>query len=101
LYIVSRVVSLFQLKSLFCQLHKSEMANSNNNRFVLFTRDEINQKRENATPINTKRANTKAGRAFRAFLLERGNGDCRVDFEEFDHIFLTSASASSGSALGR
>ena len=64
------------------------MDNNNNRRFVLHTQAEINDKRENYTPVNTKRANIKAGRAFRAFLMERGDGTGRVDFEDFDNHLM-------------
>ena len=52
-------------------------------RFVYHSREEIQQKINDSIPANTKRANEKAGRGFRAFLLDR-DGDSPVDFENFD-----------------
>jgi hypothetical protein len=42
--------------------------------------EEINEKRESSTPIHTKRANVKAGRAFRAFLMETRRWDRTCGF---------------------
>jgi hypothetical protein len=53
-------------------------------RFVQYTRAELDAKKAASTPKNTKRANDKAGRAFRAYLLELDDGKAQVDFENFD-----------------
>jgi hypothetical protein len=50
-------------------------------RFVQYTRAELDAKKAASTPKNTKRANDKAGRAFRAYLLELDDGKAQVDFE--------------------
>ena len=56
-------------------------------RFVYHTREEIQTKIKASIPANTKRANEKAGRSFRAFLLDR-DGVSPVDFENFDAATL-------------
>ena len=56
-------------------------------RFVYHTREEIQTKIKASIPANTKRANEKAGRSFRAFLLDR-DGVSPADFENFDKATL-------------
>ncbi len=58
-------------------------------RFVHHSKEQIQQKIDESIPVNTKRANIKAGRTFRAFLLDR-DGHSPADFENFDVATLNS-----------
>ena len=60
-------------------------------RFSVLTKAEIEKKKEDAVPKNTKRAIEKAGRIFRAYLLEADGGEGRFDFEQFDIEILDQA----------
>ena len=63
----------------------------NSRRFSVLTKAEIEKKKEDAVPKNTKHANEKAGRIFRAYLLEADGGEGRFDFEQFDIEMLDQA----------
>ena len=70
------------------------MANNNKRegrRFSIHSEAEIDRKKAESTPKNTLSANSKAGRVFRAYLMERGDGTERVDFEDFSEKELNSA----------
>ena len=51
-------------------------------RFEVYSTEEIQRKKQESIPTNTKRANDKAARAFRAYLTECQDGGA-VDFENF------------------
>ena len=60
-------------------------------RFAVFSREEIDRKKSESVPINTKRANVKAARVFRAYLMECGDGTDPFDFENFSVAELNAA----------
>lgn len=62
----------------------------NNKRFEVFSREEIQKKKDESIPSNTKQSNKKAARAFRAYLLEC-DGSARYDFENFTTSELDAA----------
>jgi hypothetical protein len=57
------------------------------NRFVFNTEAEIEEKRTNATPMNTRKCNEKAAKLLREYLEEKGD---RNDFEHFSANELNS-----------
>lgn len=72
-------------------VNKSDSVTGASRRFAHFSPDEIEKKKSASVPINTKRANEKAARALRAYLLECDGGCGRFNFEDFTTAELDSA----------